>query len=104
MRAAGEGVVDHRDVAFGKRAQPLAHRRDGRGHGAEVDRDVRGLSEQLAVGVEQGAGEVAPLFDVGRERDAPQRDPHLLRRRLEQVAGQLQLDRVDFHAHFLAPP
>ena len=38
---------------------------DGQGYAAEVNRDVSRLSGHLALCVEDGAGVVPPLFDVG---------------------------------------
>ena len=52
---------------------------------AQVDRQVRGLRHHATLAVEQRAGEVEPLFDVGRERRAQQRGSHLLTERGEQV-------------------
>src|SRR6185295_13145309 len=45
---------------------------------AEVDRDVLGLAQRLAGGIEQCRRAVAPLLDVGRMRGADQRLAGLL--------------------------
>lgn len=37
---------------------------DGERHGAEVDRNVRSVGDEVAVGCEQGTTEVEALFDV----------------------------------------
>ena len=70
-------VVEDRDVALGPGGERL-DRADGLRHRAEVDGDVRRLRERLPGGVEDRAGEVLPLLDVGRERGVPQRRAHLL--------------------------
>ena len=51
---------------------------DGALHGPQVDRDVRGVGHEAAVGPEQGAGEVKPLLDVGRDRRPLKDSSHLL--------------------------
>ena len=101
VRAAGERVVDDRHVARSQRPQPLPHSDEGCWHGAQVDRDVSRLRQQLARRVKQGAGEVAPLFDVCRKRNPLKRDSHFLRRSFEEVAHQLELDGVDVHTRMV---
>ena len=49
-----------------------------RRHRAEVDRDVLGLHEQVAVGGEQRGRAVGPLLDVGAEGGAAQDGAHLV--------------------------
>ena len=81
--AAQVGVVDDGDVSLA----PGRKGRDGRhrlGHGAEVHGDVGGLRDHLAVGIEDGAGEVSALADVGRVARPPERHAHLLRGRSEE--------------------
>ena len=69
---------------------PVDDHLDGLAHRAQVDRDVRRVGDQAAVGVEDRAGEVEPLLDVDRVRGRPQPLPHLLGDRHEQVAEDLQ--------------
>ena len=77
--AAGERVVDHGLVA---RAHPVTEVLDDRGHRrghrAQVHRDVLGLGQQPAPGVEHRGGAVGPFLDVGTERRALQHRAHLL--------------------------
>ena len=74
--AAGERVVEHPRRPGG--VVLADHRRDRGGHRAEVDRDVLGLHDHLALGVEQRARGVAALLDVGRVRGLDQHRAHLL--------------------------
>jgi hypothetical protein len=72
-----------------------AHRRDGRRHRAEVDRDVLGLHHELAAGVEQRARRVAALLDVGRVRWPDQHArPSPRTARAQRAAGDAQRYRV----------
>jgi hypothetical protein len=100
MRAAGEGVVDDRDIAGRERPQRVDHRPHARRHRPEVHGDMRRLREQLAVGVEQRTGKIAPFLDVRTERDALQRNAHLLGRGFEEIAEQFKLDGVGGHGYF----
>ena len=61
---------------------------DGVRHRAEVDRDVLGLHDELAGGVEERRRTVAALLDVRRVRGANERGAHLL-------AGSAQRARHD---------
>ena len=93
MRAAAERVVEDprraRGVILGK------HRLHGRGHRAEVNRDVLRLHDHLAGGIEQRGRGVAALLDVRRVRRADQRGAHLLARSAQRARDDLQLDRID---------
>ena len=51
---------------------------------------VRRVGDQVAVGVEDRAGEVEPLLDVHRVGGVGERDPHLLGDRHEQVVEDLE--------------
>ncbi len=64
---------------------------------AEMDRDVLGLAERLAGGVEQRRRAVAPLLDVGRMRGADQRLAGFLDDRGEGGADHLDGDGVEGH-------
>ncbi len=59
----------------GKRAQDGAHRIP---HAAQVHRDMGGVGDEVAPGVEQGAGEVQALADVDRAGGVPQGAAHVL--------------------------
>ncbi len=73
---AGEGIVQDEHVA-GVRIT-ATHRGDGVGHRAEMDRDVFGLGNESAVGVEDRRRAVPALGDVRRIRPADQHVAHLL--------------------------
>ena len=93
--AAAVGVVQDPCDA---RLVPLPHHGlDGGGHRAEVDGDVLGLHDHPAGGVEQRAGRVAALLDVGRVRRADEHGAHLLARRAQGAGDHAQGDRVDAH-------
>ncbi len=70
------GVVERVDVAW-LHPPPVAayHHFYGFAHRAQVDRDVRRVRDQAAVGVEDRAGEVEALLDVDGVRGRPRRSP-----------------------------
>ena len=89
--AAVVGRVHHVDVARLERAAVRReHRANRLAHGAQVDRDVRRVGDQVALGIEHGAGEIQPLLDVHRVGGVLERDPHLLGDRHEEVVEHLQ--------------
>src|SRR6202044_2167004 len=97
VRAAVVRVVERIDVA--RLSVPLVavyHHFYGFAHRAEVHRDVRGVGDEVAVGVEDRAGEVEPLLDVDGVRGRPQALAHLLGHRHEQVGEHLEQHRVGF--------
>ena len=99
--AAEVGVVEDDDVAGGE-VEALEGGGDGGGHGAEVDGDVGGLGDHVAVGVKEGAGVVLALLDVGGEAGAAEGDAHLLGHGGEEVLEDLEGYGV--YGHFpLAP-
>ena len=59
-------------------AKPTNHSLNRRGHRPEVDRDVLGLGEHFAGGVERRGRAIGPLFDVGRRSRPPQHEAHLV--------------------------
>ena len=67
-------------------------------HRAEMDRDVRGVGDELAVPVEQRAGEIQPLLDVDRMSGIGQGYAHLLGDGHEQIVEHLQHDWIDVGA------
>lgn len=96
MCAAVVRIVDGVHVAGPHRAVVAAqHFPDGLPHGAEVHRDVRCVGDQVAVRVEEGAGEVEPLLDVDGVGGVLQAHAHLLGDGHEEVVEDLQHDRVD---------
>lgn len=93
MAAPAEGIVDNKDVAGGEgvAAKGMGH---GAGHGAEMNRDVGGLGDQVAVSVENGAGEILAFLDVGGKRRAGEDDSHLFGNRGKQFVADLDLDGI----------
>jgi len=67
--SATEGIVQHDDVA-GFEFTRFHSGRDRHWHGAQVHRHVIAHGDDLACGIENGAGVVAALFDIGREGSA----------------------------------
>ena len=99
VRAAIIGVVEGVDVALAHllaaQLQDGAHRF---AHRAQMDGHVRGVGDQVAVGIEDGAGEVEPLLDVDRVGGVLERDAHLLGDGHEQIVEDLEQDRVGLGA------
>lgn len=51
VRSSPLRVVRHQDVSWAQLAQPvLVLSSDGEGHGAEMDRDVRGIGDESPIG------------------------------------------------------
>jgi len=99
MRAALKRVVQDDDVtaAHVDGVDGRAHRER---HRAEMHRHVIALRNRLAVGVVDGAGVVEPLFDIGREPGAAQRDAHLLGDGEVDVLEDLKVDWISgMYAH-----
>ena len=95
--AAFIGVVADEDVAGQHVGDGVAlqHGFDDADETAEVHRDVFGLAEGAAFGVEQSGGAVAALLDVGRIAGADQGLAHLLDDGGEGAADDLDGDGVD---------
>ena len=68
-----------------------------------MDRDVRRVGDQPAVGVEERAGEIEPLLDVDGVGGVFQRHAHLLGDGHEEVVEHLEHDRVALGAHRKGP-
>ena len=81
VRAAVIGRVQHEHVARLHRPGAGADDRlHGLRHRPQMDRNMRRVGHQFAVGVEYGAGEVEPFLDVHRGSGGGQGGAHLLRR------------------------
>ena len=93
VRAAAEGVVEHDDVA-GFEFTLFYRGRNRHGHGAQVHRHVIAHGDDLAFGIEDGAGVVAALFDIGREGSAAQCGSHFLGDGMVKVLENLEFDGV----------
>jgi len=89
VRPAPIRVVKNRDVT-GAHLQFTHTARDRQRHRSEVNGDVGGQSGHLGTGVEQRAGVIAPLLDVGRESGAPKHRAHLLGDRRQKVPIHLE--------------
>ena len=59
-----------------------------------MHRHVIAHGDDLARGVEHGAGVVAALLDIGRERSAAQRRAHLLGDGVVEVLEDFEFDRI----------
>ena len=96
VRPAGERVVE--DVGAPLAVLLAEDCRDGVRHRSEVDGDVLRLHHHLAVGVEERGRGVAALLDVRRVRRADQNRAHLLARRTQRAAQNLEPDRAQWRA------
>ena len=88
--AAAVGIVGNKDVARSDDGVLGENLPDGLAHRTEMDRDVRGVHDQVAAGREQGTTEVQPLLDVDAGGRVPQRYAHLLGDADEVVVEDLQ--------------
>ena len=89
------GIVEDDEIALLEGHGP-ERGLDGQGHGPEVDRDMRALGQRFAVPVEEGAGEILALLDVGGEGRPAEDGAHFLGDGDEDVLEELELDGVDF--------
>ena len=103
--AAVVGVVEGEDVAGAEgvlaAAQYGAH---GVAHGAEVDGDVGCVGDEMALGVEEGAGEVEALLDVNGVGGVDEGGAHLLGDGHEEVVEYFEHDGVGAGADGGAAP
>ena len=95
MGAAVVGVVEGEDVAGAEgvlaAAQYGAH---GVAHGAEVDGDMGGVGDEMALAVEEGAGEVEALLDVDGIGGVDEGGAHLFGDGHEEVVEYFEHDGV----------
>ncbi len=97
MAPAFHGVIGHPHVAGlegGPLQGPLPP--DRLPHGSQMDRLVRRVGHEVARRPEHRAGVILPFLDVGGDRGALQRPPHLFRDRHEPVAEDRELDGIVF--------
>jgi len=93
VRAAAEGIVEHDYVA--RLESAIFHSGSNRHrHRAEVHRHVIAHGDDLAFGIEDGAGVVTPLFDIGRERCAAQGGSHFFGDGVVEVLEDLEFDGI----------
>ena len=91
VRAAVVRRVQHEHVAGLHRAgAPVDDRAHAFAHRAEMHRHVRRVGDQVALRVEQRAGEIEALLDVDRVRGVRERHAHLLGDRHEQVVEHFE--------------
>jgi hypothetical protein len=89
--AALIGVVADEHVSGGDVVSvSVSDRSDHPRQRAQVQRDVLGLVEQPALGVEDRGGAVLALLDVGRDRGAHEHHRHLVGHRAELVGDHLR--------------
>ncbi len=93
MAAAMIGVVQNNHISRVK-VVSLNSRFDRNRHGTQVYRDVCGLSNHVTAGIKHGAGEVEPLFDIGRVGGTAQHHAHLLGHRGKTILEEFQLDGI----------
>ncbi len=91
--AAEERVVEHEHIAWipAPGRNHLVHRK---GHAAKVHRNVRRLSDQLALRVEQRTGIVEPFANVGREGRPLERAAHFIANRFHSAGKEAQFDGI----------
>jgi hypothetical protein len=98
MRAAARiGIIADEDIAGthvrdGVLLEDLRHNAD---EAAEMDRDVLGLTERMALDIEQRGRAVTPLLDVGRVGCTDQRLAGFFHDRGQRRADDLDGDRVE---------
>ena len=99
MGAAVVGVVGRHRIA-GRQGWALAagygrqQADDAVAHGAQVHGDMGCVGHQVAAAIEEGTGEIQPLFDVHRAGGLPQPLAHPLGDGAEAVLEQFQLYRI----------
>src|SRR4030088_1531100 len=98
MRATAERIVEHDDIARFESALCALSSFDGRrnrhGHRAQVHRHVIAHGYDLAVGIEDRAGVVATLFDIGGKGGAAQCGSHFFGNGVVEVLEDLEFDRI----------
>ena len=100
MRPAMIGVVQQIDIAFLYAiAKGIAHCLHGKGHGADMHRDVIRLRHQPRFGITQRDGEIARRVQDLRIGGAQHRLPHFLHNGAEAVIEDRERDgiRGGFH-------
>ena len=88
MRAAERRMIGDDRVAFARR-KASHDLPDADAERAEMDRDMRGADHQPSLGIEQCAGKIEPLPDVGGERGAAEQRAHFLDDAHEAVAHEI---------------
>src|SRR5262249_37253988 len=96
MGAASVRVIKDDNITgrelYSFQCRPHRHR-----HGAEMDWHMIALRDEQTFLIENGAGIIAPFFDIGRERRTPETDAHLFSYRCIERFEDFQLYRISFH-------
>ena len=79
MRAAQEGIVQGDNVSRQKMFKRRQSRRNGIGHCAKMNGNMRCLRNQSSLHIEERTREITPLLDIGRVTTARQHNSHLFR-------------------------
>ena len=98
MGAPGKRIVEDHNVA-GREGDGGDCRRHGHGHGAKVHGHVIAHGNDPGLGIEDGAGVVAPFLDVGGERGAAQGRAHFLGDGMDRALKDCEFNRIDRGAH-----
>ena len=97
--AAVIGIVEGDHIARLQRLPPQPqHGLHAFAHRAEMDRDMRRVGHQRALGVEHRARKIQPFLDVDAERCVLQHRAHLLGDVHEQIVEQLEQHRIGLRA------
>ncbi len=96
VRAPGVGVVQQGDVS-GAELECAQRGLDRHGHRAEMDGHVVAHGKDISRGVENGAGIVAALLDVGRKRGTAERGAHFFRDRVEEIFENFEAYGIHSH-------
>ena len=95
MRAPGIRRVDGEGVAWRHVCFVLVEDgADAVAHGAQMHRHVRGVSNEIAGCIKDGAGKIKTLLDVHRRRGLFERNAHLFRNGHKQGVENLQADGI----------
>ncbi len=94
VAAAPEGVVGDVNLAGAQVGHVVAQAAHAFLHRAEMHGDVRGVGDERGRGVEERAGEIQPLLDVGGQRRALERRAHLFGDRGETAVEEFEFDGV----------
>ena len=93
MAAAVEWVVGHDHIARCKRVggkdMPQGH-----GHGAEMDRDMGRLGDEVAPAVKDGAGKIPPFLDIGGKGGAGEDNAHFLGNGGKELVEDFNFDDI----------
>ena len=93
VRTARERIVDHGDVTAAK-IQALDCGLHRHRHRAKMHRHVIAHGNDLGVAIEDRAGIIATLADIGRKGAAPQRFADFFGDRVKELAKDFEFNRI----------